>query len=435
MDYDEHATQGKKRSADDVYEDGDSVMETGNDQNQNYVDVVSAPRVISRQYHRLTHVVAEGSATPAIADSNAPTKVKKQPFNVFKAIVRHPNLFFQFTIRLPVDTLVDLYAIDKEFHWRFNKYCTSIIHDWVKIHARDAGEICSWAMYARHCISDPELKPMDGKPHLARDAPSLRWVQMVVYRDKTVRRILTYMALDGHWMLIELKHHQAREKFVTNRDYWSDTDILLFSLFLTKLDMHFSDPIHGQGLCCLSELMLTQPSLTYLSDLVSGKAKVGYDELADMVTWTYPNEDLDIEQHPWLDEDANPVQPHQWGILTNEGWLEDGEPMPTPMDLVILEGVRRKLPIQKHSLDFVLYGYTDPKTGKNLPFPRLQVVNGKKVIREMEYDPAKKASLSKWTDTADDDRKRALLKEHIRQHGRWDLGAEAARLMGVPFHG
>jgi hypothetical protein len=437
-----YSPQGRKRTADDLYEGAQSDAEAGNDEYENYVDVVSAPRVISRRHHRLTHAaVVEAQAN---AETHAPPKPR---FNIFKALVRHPNLFFQFTIRLPIDTLVDLYAIDKEFHWRFNKYSTSIIHDWVKMHCRDAAEIASWAMYPRHCISDPMLKPKDGKPHLARDAPSLRWVRMVVHRDKAVRKILTYMALDGHrvpsatarvlhkyWMLMEIKHTHARESFLVNPDYWSNMDILLLQLFLIKLDMHFSDPIHGQGLCALSELMLTQPTLTYLADLISGRGKVGYDELARMVLWTYPNEELDLDQHLWLDDDEPLVDPSQHGILLSEGWEEGEEYMESPMEMVIREGVCRRLPIHKYYLDFLLYGYTDPKTGKNLPFPRMQNKNGRKVVVEMEYDPAGEEATSKFIGLVWDELKRIELNERIRQRGRWDLGPEEARLMGVPFH-
>lgn len=253
-------------------------------------------------------------------------------------------------------------------------------------------------MYARFSISDPELKPRDDKKYLARDAPSLRWVKMVVHRDGCVRRLLTYMALDGHrvprrtarvlhkyWLLVELKSSEAREKYIRDREYWSDTDILVFHLFLTKLDMHFSDPVHGQGVCALSELLLTQPTLTYLCNLVAGRAKVNYDHLADMVTWTYPNEDLDIEQHPWLDDELT-VQPDRWGILTSENWEVGGEYMATPLDLLALEAIRRRIPVNRFEIDFVVYGYTDPETGANLPFPRLRVERGRRVVGMLEVE-------------------------------------------------
>ena len=64
----------------------------------------NAPRILRRYQHRRRNVATEvwGPEIPsttsprAFADAPAP----KQPFSVYKAILRHPNLFFQFALRL-----------------------------------------------------------------------------------------------------------------------------------------------------------------------------------------------------------------------------------------------------------------------------------------------------------------------------------------------
>lgn len=133
-----------------------------------------------------THLPGETSVRP------------NERFNIYKAILRHPNHFFQFAIRLPSATVVDLYAIDKEFHYRFNNYSISIVSDYASYPAPHAAFIFSSIIFPELCISDPLLKLMDGRSHLARDIPSLRWTKMVIYRDRVTRGILTCLGLEGH---------------------------------------------------------------------------------------------------------------------------------------------------------------------------------------------------------------------------------------------
>lgn len=341
------------------------------------------PRIIRRHRSRLK--------PPSIlrlplsqAHQDAPPANPKPEFNVFKAVLRHPNLFFQFALRLPPRAMMDLYAIDKEFHYRLNKYSVSIIHDYAAYHAPEACDVFSFVLYPELCISDPLLKPMDGRIHLARDVPGLRWTKMVIYKDKVVREILTLLGMEGHrvprgtskmlmkyWVLMEVKHQAAREAFLRERQIWSDEDILLFQLFSVKLDMRFADPIQGQGICELSHLLLTQKSLTPLRDMLSGKKTYNYEEIAEMTIKTYLSEDLDTETHTWLDDEVeNGILADEWGLLRQEGWDVMGAPMECAVDLVIKEGIRRRLNVQQYCLDFVLYGYVDMQSGRNEPIPK-----------------------------------------------------------------
>jgi hypothetical protein len=347
----------------------------------------NAPRVLHRRQHRRRNVAAEIwgpdiAATPTLqASSGAP--FQKQPFNAYKAIVRHPNLFFQFALRLPYPSMIDLYAIDKEFHYRLNMYSVSLIHDYARYHAPLAGHIFSWVLYPRFCISDPMLRPMDGREWLARDVPGFRWVGMIVSRQKIVRSILTYLALEGHrvpdacegalmkfWTLIELNTSKLRQSFLQDADIWTDADLINIQLFFVKLDMRFSDPILGNGVCQLGPLLLAQKSLAPLWKVLSGKAKLNYDRTSALVVATYLMDDLDFETHPWLEDvEDHGVPEGQWGLLSLEGWQEEGKRMPHALDMVVTEGIRRGLDVQQYYLDFVMYGYGDSKTGENIPVP------------------------------------------------------------------
>ncbi|KAJ4293671.1 hypothetical protein N0V90_008955 [Kalmusia sp. IMI 367209] len=339
---------------------------------------IMAPRIVRRHHHRLRNVAATVWG-PSLPDSTVP-----QRFNTYKAILRHPNLFFHFAIRLPPQTIIDLYAIDKEFHYRFNKYSTSIIHDFASYHAPQAAYIFSWVHFPELCISDPMLRPMDGRPHLARDIPSLRWTKMVLFRDNIVRGMLTILGVEGHsvprntnvvlmkfWLLMEMPTTALRKALLSDKEIWSDQDIYFFHLFFIKLNMHFSHPIFGHGFMNLSHMLLTQKSLTTLYRLLIGKYIMDYDEATDMLVRTYLLDDLDVDTHSWLaDETENGVPMEETSILCRENWDWQGDPMKSPVDMLFIEGIKRRLRVQQYLLDFMTYGYIDRDTMQNMPTPQ-----------------------------------------------------------------
>ena len=363
-------------------------------------DIRDIRRIGRRVTHRRANVAAaiwgpdlpvtslpSKSTTGRNTHAPAPAPAVQQPFNIYKALLRHPNLYFQFALRLPFPSIIDLYAIDKEFHYRLNRYSVSLIHDYAKYHAPVASRIFSWILYPELCISDPMLRPMDGREWLARDVPGFRWIDMVLKRQKIVRGILTRLALEGHrvpssceasvmkfWVLMQMKSTALRLAFLRERSVWTDDDLLNFGLFLVKLDMRFAHAVLGNGVCELSHLLLTQKSLTLLYNVLVGKVVLEYENVDAVVVRTYLAEDLDTETHPWLDDEMDTGVPEEWwGLQTLEGWHMDGARMESPVGLVVMEGLRRRLGVQEHFLDFVTYGYVEQvekKQWKNLPRPR-----------------------------------------------------------------
>ncbi|PVI04385.1 hypothetical protein DM02DRAFT_640067 [Periconia macrospinosa] len=397
MSYDFHFSKGKgKRPAENDFEP----------QYMSRSLYPVLPTVVRRLRHRRRNVAATvwGRQLPI-----QPANLPGEPFNVYKAIVRHPNLFFQFAIRLDIDTLIDLYAIDKEFHFRFNKYSISIVHEHAMYHAPVAAYIFSWIMFPELCISDPMARPMDGRPHLARDIPSLRWTRMVLFREYIVDSILALLALEGlrvpraarpvvmkTWLLTDMKTMKLRTAFLSNKLVWTDKDILMFHHFLVKLDMRFSHPIVGQGMSALSHMLLTQKTLMDLHNALAVGA-VGldwtYDAVTEMVCRTYTAEDLDLENQPWLaDEFVNGVPVDEWGLLSKENRHADGARLVPAVDMILTEGIRRGLNLHKYFLDCVTYGFVKKNENgevKNVPRPRKWRTE-KQIHVEEEGFPTKK---------------------------------------------
>ncbi|CAO2647080.1 Nn.00g080020.m01.CDS01 [Neocucurbitaria sp. VM-36] len=381
MDTDSPSAKGKKRTA----ETFSSTPHTPQDPLNNN----DAPRILRRHRHRRRNVAAtiwglDIPPTPPTTTAPCAPSPSPQPFNIYKALLRHPNLFFQFALRLPYPTIIHLYAIDKEFHYRLNKYSVSLIHDYARYHAPLASYIFSWVLYPHLCISDPMLRPMDGRAWLARDVPSFRWIGMVLWRARVVRCILSLLTAEGHrvpslaasalmkfWVLMEMKTTGLRAAFLRDTAVWTDAEILCFQLFLVKLDMRFADPVLGNGVCALSHLLLTQKSLSTLWKVLSGKLVLDYDTTTDLVVRTYRTEELDADTHPWLDDEIdNGVPEEEWGILCREGWHMDGARMESAVDMLGTEGIRRGLNVQGCYLDFVMYGFVDGRTGENLATAR-----------------------------------------------------------------
>lgn len=266
--------------------------------------------------------------------------------------------------------MISLYAIDKEFHYRLNKYSVSLIHEYAQYWAPIASHVFSWSLFPDLCISDPMLRPMDGRNWLARDVPGFRWVGMVLGRQELVREIILAMEEAGHqlgnlvqmeemlckfWSIMEIPQTVLRTAFVRDKDIWTNADIETFTRFLVKLDMRFSDPVRGNGTCALSHLLLGQRSLQPLHGLLTGRIKASVDYIAGLVIRTYNMDRLDVLTVDWLDDpDDTGVDEREWGLNEKEGWSQDGKSMPSCLDLVVAEGVWRKLHLQERLLDFVL---------------------------------------------------------------------------------
>ncbi|CAI6296323.1 unnamed protein product [Periconia digitata] len=342
------------------------------------------PDVVARHRNRRRNVAAKvwGAQLPS-HPANAPG----EPFNVYKAILRHPNLFFQFAIRLDIRELENLYAIDKEFHYRFNKYSISIIHENAMYHAPLAAYNFSWTMFPDLCISDPMARPMDGRSHLARDTPSLRWIKMVLSRQRTVSNIIMLLAAEDHripraaytmimklWLLMEIQTMARRTTFVSDREVWTDQDFHLFHLFLVKLDMRFSHPVIGNGACALSHLLLTQPSLCILEAVLSGTKKLNYNDAEDMTVRSYDIMELAIDDdNAWqVDEWADRIPLKEWGMMSKEYADWQGDRLVPVPDLLFLEAIHRELHTHRYILDYVTYGFVEVRPGgelRNVPKP------------------------------------------------------------------
>ena len=123
-------------------------------------------------------------------------------FNIFPAILLYPELCFHLSAHLPVNSLVALYAISRDFHTILETRFTTVILSQSLAKAPESSRIFPFRCYAHLCRTDPASRiphpdPEKAKLNITRAVPSFRWLRMVLWREKVVHEIMAVMAEDG----------------------------------------------------------------------------------------------------------------------------------------------------------------------------------------------------------------------------------------------
>jgi hypothetical protein len=143
------------------------------------------------------------SAIPATA------KIRpKRPFSLLSAFCANNELLLLLTSYLNIPSLMSLYATSKVYHHQFNCHYTAHILAIMRTWAPHSDTIFPWRNYRDLCTKDPNLRENSRlkdqesetieKHSGLRFVPTLRWLQMVVYRHGVCTDILIRLASYGH---------------------------------------------------------------------------------------------------------------------------------------------------------------------------------------------------------------------------------------------
>lgn len=193
--------------------------------------------------------------------------VKQKGFSLIEAFVKDNGLLMELVSYLTIPSLIDLYAISMTFHHAWNKHATAFIMASVRTWAPKADTYFPWRCYLSLCIKDPikrqrgvvKLLPadadVDSLGEFSRDVPSLRWLQMVVWREGVVGDILIQLARRGllvqrptrdalkrMWFLLDLPLNAHRIALIRNENYIPTQVLRLLMRFFVKLDMALTNP-------------------------------------------------------------------------------------------------------------------------------------------------------------------------------------------------
>ena len=152
----------------------------------------------------LSYVASEDEAHISVDSINVRTMAK---FNIFDAFLQRPELLIILVGYLNIPSLLSLYSISKEFHYLFDCNETSFILACLRNLAPGAHKIFPWHCFGALCTRDARQcygRHWLGRSSMAnlhvqeiRNVPSLRWLQMVVYRRGVCKDILIQLAIQG----------------------------------------------------------------------------------------------------------------------------------------------------------------------------------------------------------------------------------------------
>jgi hypothetical protein len=133
---------------------------------------------------------------------------KKKLFNLLNAFCANNELLLLLTSYLNIPSLISLYSISKIYHHQFNCHYTAHILAIMRTWAPHSEIAFPWRTYRSLCTRDPALRQTSrlagktpeaaGKYADLRTVPTIRWLQMAVYRHGVCTDILIRLASFGH---------------------------------------------------------------------------------------------------------------------------------------------------------------------------------------------------------------------------------------------
>jgi hypothetical protein len=147
-------------------------------------------------------------AIPFSSIPSTPKTAKKKPFNLLNAFCANNELLLLLTSYLTIPSLISLYSISKIYHHQFNFHYTAHILAIMRTWAPHSEIAFPWRTYRSICVRDPALRQTSrlagttagssDKHGDLRTVPTIRWLQMVVYRHGVCTDILIRLASYGH---------------------------------------------------------------------------------------------------------------------------------------------------------------------------------------------------------------------------------------------
>lgn len=300
-------------------------------------------------------------------------------FSILSALLTRPELTFEMVKHLDPRSLLNLYAISRDFHSLANTRFTTMILSQTLAHAPESSRTFPFRCYRSLCVRDPAQRTnavdaIHNPPDETRYVPGFQWLRMVLHREQVVDDIVASLEAEGlmlpkattltikkMWFTMDLPTNAQRGNLIRNTEFWTDQDLYLATLFITKFDMLLTCPITGEGDLGLRKMLLGQRSLATLASVLKREAmRNQYEMLKMIVEYNYT---LTAEQRA-LNLPILGFTPGQVGMLQYEGWGKNPGVLFQQVDqLVVMESVRRGLDMPKHYLDMVLYGFVDKGPG------------------------------------------------------------------------
>ncbi|KAF7621650.1 hypothetical protein AFLA_011944 [Aspergillus flavus NRRL3357] len=329
---------------------------------------------------QLFPTLSRGSISPLPANNNTmahdtgnkssnTTDLPHNGFDILLVFTYHQGLALELTMYLNGEDLIKLIATSKPFNQFVKRNYSDIIKRQATRDAPQSSQIFPFRCYPRLCIDDTNARrqlipPRDtaGENDLA---PSFCWLQMIIYREQTVKKIMEKMLVAGHglpkpcepaikklWFLMDIPDNRRREWTIMNRNLWQDIELFFAMLFIAQLDALLRKKrsnITGR----LYHLLMAQPTMTVVWDVLRDVAlRNEFDILKSFVRWKYTPLPHETDLYVYG------VPPHEVGALQYEGYgrHERVTKIVQPDELILREMARRQLNLGDMYKDIFLMG-------------------------------------------------------------------------------
>ncbi|KAM0452408.1 hypothetical protein ACHAO4_005619 [Trichoderma viride] len=310
--------------------------------------------------------------------------------DLISVLCQHVELAVELGKHLNGRDVLNLCLANRPFYHVVNVYLLSSIRTWIEYRAPEAGRIFHYQLYARHLVDDPQrrtwmalrqgMTTSPNKDSKIRKVPGLKYLQLVLGRDKYCKEILAIMARCGHrmpttmhhsllrlWLLMDISTSHQRQAMLRMTHLFKDVDLYNMQMFIVKLGMLFNDPVYGPCKYDLVQLMLGQKGLYKLWQLLTRKK---FNKLSDILELKLRYDfDFFSEGGYWLENMLGQIQgiPFQEiGQQHKEGWGAGRAHLLRPDEVIPIEAVRRGLHLDEHLSQMMIWGYFDWRTGENI---------------------------------------------------------------------
>lgn len=308
------------------------------------------------------------------AQVNVPRHHRQRDF--IGSLSNYPELIMELAKHLKIRELLALYRISRDFHMIVNGYFTHVLKNCALEQAPESAKIYNFRFFESLTIPDPIGRAINHDAiSTVRRVPGLKWLQMVIHRDRVVRDILACLARQGHrvprgtskslkkaWLVMDISTTARRVQLMHNEKFMTDRDLFNLQLFIVKLDMRFNDPLEGQGGESMRKLLLGQKGLTTICKVLKREVFLSRVEVIKaFVRYSYKVRHEHRVMPIW------DIPPAEIGIGHLEGWGKGRGHLMRIDELVPREATRRRLRLKDWIMSMMLYGYVDTITGENTP--------------------------------------------------------------------
>lgn len=330
------------------------------------------------------------NADPYEAPKAAKSRVAYTGRDLISVLCQHVELAVELGKHLNGRDVLNLCLANRPFYCTVSGYLLSSIRTWIEYRAPEAGRIFHYQLYARHLVDDPQrrtwmalkqgMSTSPNKDSKVRKVPGLKYLQLVLGRDKYCKEILAIMARCGHrmpttmhhsllrlWLLMDIATSHQRQSMLRMPHLFKDVDLYNMQMFIIKLGMLFNDPVYGPCKYDLVQLMLGQKGLYKLWQLLTRKK---FNKLSEIIELKLRYDfNFFSEGGYWLENMLGQIQGipfREIGQHHKEGWGAGRAHLLRPDEVIPIEAVRRGLCLDEHLSQMMIWGYFDWKTGENI---------------------------------------------------------------------